>query len=255
LTQLFVTIDQGNSKLKACAWEALGDGIRLRAKQSFQGPGADVPVREWVVSLGGHALAAMSSVAAPAARGDLQRALGEVAEFLQPGPGLKNRCEPPQGVGQDRLFAARGALALAQQGCVVVDAGTALTVDAVTLTAGGSFLGGSIAPGPELLAEVLALRAAQLPQVQAAPGVPAVGLNTEQAIRSGVAHGLRGAASELAVRVAEEVGLVGAPVLLTGGARAFLLEPEPVFLAPCRVEPELVHLGLLAAAGWPTTCP
>lgn len=66
---------------------------------------------------------------------------------------------------------------------------------------------------------------------------------------SGVAIGFAGAARELVQRIGTESGLAAAPLVLTGGARAFLEQPALFGERSLRVEPDLVHLGLLAAAG------
>jgi hypothetical protein len=62
-------------------------------------------------------------------------------------------------------------------------------------------------------------------------------------------HGLRGAAAHLAALVAREAGIEGARVVVTGGARRFLLEPAPIVPAPL-VVPHLVHHGLLLTLGY-----
>jgi pantothenate kinase type III len=68
-------------------------------------------------------------------------------------------------------------------------------------------------------------------------------------LAAGVVHGLRGAAAELVRRIAEETDLVDAPVYLTGGAHALLVQPSAFIARALRVEPNLVHLGLLASIG------
>jgi pantothenate kinase type III len=80
-------------------------------------------------------------------------------------------------------------------------------------------LGGAIAPGLALLERALQAGTAALPLVDAprASRPPALGRGTEAACVAGAWHGLRGAALELCARVAEESGLVGAPVCATGG--------------------------------------
>jgi type III pantothenate kinase len=111
-----------------------------------------------------------------------------------------------------------------------------------------AFLGGAIAPGPALLARALAEGTARLPLVQPDPGAAALGRDTEAAVRAGVSIGFRGAARELALRVAREAGLGEAPLVVTGGARAFLLG-EPLVAGRASIEVEdLVHVGLLVAA-------
>ncbi len=67
--------------------------------------------------------------------------------------GVVNRYETPQQLGSDRWAALIGAHAFTSEPAVVVCAGTATTVDA--LTAEGEFLGGVILPGLALMAEAL----------------------------------------------------------------------------------------------------
>ncbi len=67
--------------------------------------------------------------------------------------GVVNRYDIPQQLGADRWAALIGAHALTDQPAVVVCAGTATTVDA--LTAEGEFLGGIILPGLSLMTQAL----------------------------------------------------------------------------------------------------
>jgi len=175
------------------------------------------------------------------------------AHFLgTPECGLENRCDPPHGVGRDRLFAARGAFHVLGRSALVLDAGSALTVDLLVVprdpAARASFEGGAIAPGPELLARALARGAARLPAVALGVDAPPLGRNTRDAIASGVLHGFRGAARELAARIEAQAQLGELPVVLTGGAAPLLLTPGLFAGRQVRHEPELVHLGLLHAA-------
>jgi len=84
----------------------------------------------------------------------------------------------------------------------VVDMGSAITVDAVALT--GRFLGGTIAPGVDMMLEALRARTAVLPRLRFASEealtpdrVPTLGHTTEEAIRAGVLHGLAGMVARL----------------------------------------------------------
>jgi len=203
--------------------------------------------------------AALSSVAGgprtAAVRARLAAA-GVERVLAAPEPGLAIATRTPETVGHDRLYAARGALerlgAKAGGGALVLDAGTALTVDAVgppgPEDARPRFLGGAIAPGPGLQAKALAREAAQLPEVTPRPGAAAWGRDTAGAIEAGVVVGFRGAAARLLDELGDACALGGAPVVLTGGARAFLLEPEPfVALRALVVDPWLVERGLVAA--------
>jgi len=239
-----LTGDLGNSRSKFRAWSVEdGRAPRLIGSADFDtAPGLGAQVRAWRASAPRIDAVALANVASPAIEAELLEALAARA----PDPGLAIACRAPERVGRDRLFAARGALELLADdaaGAIVIDAGTALTVDAVR--ADRVFLGGAIAPGPALLAQALADGTARLPRVTPRTGVAALGRDTEEALLAGVVIGFRGAARELARAVAEESGLAGAPLFLTGGACGFLIDP-PVFPAARHVE-DLVHLGLLAA--------
>jgi pantothenate kinase type III len=252
-----LTGDLGNSRCKLRLWTVDGEGTpqRILAKDFDTAPGIGAEVSKWIETIPRMDAAALCSVASAELEHELDSVL-DVAmargakgarrgRTSRPDPGLSVACREPESVGRDRLFAARGALEACGESAIVVDAGTALTVDAVR--ADGTFLGGAIAPGPTLLARALSAGTARLPRIEPRPGVPALGDDTQAALRSGVLHGFRGAARELADRIAEESRLTGAPVVLTGGARRYLLDPS-VFAGRRLVEEaDLVHHGLLAA--------
>ena len=249
MLRLRLTCDLGNSRLKLRLWEPASDAPRglleLPLASASELAHGLRRFLEAELAPDTELASALSSVA-DEARTEAVAACLASRGSLTSAPPIANTCRNPERVGADRLWAARGALDLLGASCIVLDAGTALTVDAARLDADGpAFLGGAIAPGPALLAEALERGGARLPAVRARPGAPALGRETAEALAAGVAVGFRGAARELLTRVAAEAGLGGAPVVLTGGARAFLLEPEP--LVALRVEPELVHLGLRAA--------
>src|SRR5205814_3927690 len=124
---------------------------------------------------------------------------------------LEVRVEFPDRVGLDRLAAAVAARFLASEGrqppdtirpAIVIDAGTAITVDLVS--ADGAFEGGVILPGFRLTAEALAAGTNQLPLAtftgQDQPP-PVVGKHTEGAIRSGLFWGAVGAVREVIERM------------------------------------------------------
>ncbi len=97
----------------------------------------------------------------------------------------------PQTLGSDRLVEAYAARKLFPASkLIVVDLGTAITIDCVE---NASFLGGLILPGPSLARQALARATAQLPEVtlsqEMAPFSP--GQSTEACIAIGLAWGLR----------------------------------------------------------------
>jgi len=150
----------------------------------------------------------------------------------------------PQKVGTDRLLCALGAREIAGAPCIVVGAGTAITVDLVD--AEGRFAGGAIAPGFGLAARALHEGTSLLPLVEPGVAVRAAGRDTEEAIRSGIYHFCRGGVRELIARLAAESG-GRAAVVVTGGDAGLLL-PLDVD-AEVREAPELIFHGMSAALG------
>lgn len=162
---------------------------------------------------------------------------------------------PPLSVGQDRLLCALGAFARSEQACIVVDAGTAITVDFVD--GEGVFHGGAIAPGLKMMLRSLhdgtaALPLVELPPVRArdgadvggadAPGVP-FGKTTQEAIRVGVLAAARGLVHHLVDRYAEFYEAYPR-VIATGGDAPRLFDNDPIVE---RVEPDLVLIGMVSA--------
>ena len=148
-------------------------------------------------------------------------------------------------VGMDRLVAAVAVNRLRSNDrpSVVVDAGTAITVD--LLSADGAFLGGSIFPGIEMASRALANDTDLLPQVAIdfAEKPSVVGKSTESAILSGLLWGAVGAIRELVTRMSIEIGQPP-QLFVTGGDAKQLaahLGSEYQFV------PELVLNGIVAA--------
>jgi len=152
----------------------------------------------------------------------------------------------PQRVGIDRLAAAAAAAVVkpAAEGAIIVDCGTAATVDMVA--ADGRFLGGAILPGPTLMARALAQGTSKLPEVRALEHFdppPLPGRNTREAIAAGIGWGMRGAIAELVARGRLVLG-PSAPVILTGGWSRAILPAVP----GATEMPDLVLLGIALAA-------
>ncbi len=142
-------------------------------------------------------------------------------------------------VGPDRICAAAGAFHNGYGEAVIVDAGTAVTVD---LLSSSGFEGGSIFPGCGLLLSSLGKGTAALPDL--APGGSLIDppfRNTADAMVVGSAWGLIGAVRELVQRTVRSSSGVET-VILTGGSAGFLA-PHIGFGA--RVLPDLVFQGLL----------
>lgn len=141
-------------------------------------------------------------------------------------------------VGEDRLLNAAAAFDVLQQACVVVDAGTAITVDFVD--GAGTFHGGAIAPGAQLMLDSLHMRTAQLPEVEFGRPLEPIGHNTMEAMKAGVYHGLRGMVRELVEQYAEHIGQFPM-VVATGGDGNLIFRDHDLV---DRVVPDLTLTGL-----------
>jgi len=159
-------------------------------------------------------------------------------------------------VGADRLLGAWGATLHHGAPLIVVDLGTATTIDVVD--ASGAFAGGAILPGMELGLVSLARRTALLPEVRLRMPDAAIGHDTAAAIRSGVVLGHLGAVREVVARIAAELLPKGGrpTVVATGGvtlaawARDALLLPAGSGLPAIvdAVDPELLLRSLAMLA-------
>jgi type III pantothenate kinase len=129
--------------------------------------------------------------------------------------GIENRYVSPRDVGADRL--ANAVAAKEALGCplIVVDFGTATTLDVVSRD--GAYLGGAILPGPEMSAEALYTKTARLPRVSIDDPGRAIGRSTDLSIRSGIFYGTVGAIDSLIERIHAELG-EPCPAIATGGA-------------------------------------
>lgn len=157
-------------------------------------------------------------------------------------------------VGIDRLLNAIAANRIRQprQTALVVDTGTAVTVDCINSE--GIFRGGAILPGVRMSARALHLYTSTLPHIEAArmfSEVPhPIGRHTEAAIDSGLYWGHVGAVRELILRMRDELASFdpvkddNTLVLITGGA-APLLKPH---FSLASFEPQLALQGLALAA-------
>jgi type III pantothenate kinase len=153
---------------------------------------------------------------------------------------IENLTRAPERVGHDRLLAALAAYARTNAATIVVDAGTAITVDYVD--ARGRFQGGAILPGPLIAARALHRYTEALPRVEVEKPCALVGRDTEEAMRSGVYWGTVGAVEGMIARLRREAG--AAPVLITGGDGEWLA--AEIGLAD-RFQPHLTLEGLRLA--------
>ncbi len=101
---------------------------------------------------------------------------------------LKNKYKYPQHAGYDRLLNSLGAIVFYRAPAIIVDFGTAITIDVVS--ANKEFLGGVIVPGISLLLKSLRQNTALLPLVEPKKPSQMLGKDTKSAMLSGVFYGI-----------------------------------------------------------------
>lgn len=166
------------------------------------------------------------------------------AKFYEVNPGMQtglgNRYEDPEAVGADRIVNAVATGRYYGFPAIIVDIGTATTVEAVD--ADGCYLGGAILTGLNVALDALIARTAKLPSVDlTVEPSRAIATNTPDSIRSGFVYGYAGAIDALIRRLRDEMGSGDLRAVATGG-------PAPVITRHCQeigvVDQDLTLKGL-----------
>lgn len=236
-------VDIGNSRVK---WRLADGGFRGGGLFPIP-PGADpTPIFDaaWG-TLEPPSLIAVSNVAGRESGERLQRWCGDrwgiPPSFARATPsccGVINGYRDPSRLGVDRWIALIGARALESGSVLVVDCGTALTVD--LLDGEGCHRGGMILPGLRLMAEALR-RGTRIPPIEDPDfqTAPLLGASTEECIAAGGVAAAAGAVEWALHRVTS--GGEGPISLITGGDAGLLL---PLLTGNRRHEPDLIFHGL-----------
>jgi type III pantothenate kinase len=134
------------------------------------------------------------------------------------GPGVKTGMpilyDNPKDVGADRIVNGIAAYEKYHDACIVVDFGTATTVDLISKK--GEYIGGAIAPGLSISLEALFQRASKLPRIEIVKPKEVVGKNTVTSIQAGVFYGYVGLVDGIVNRIQKEYK-IQAKVVATGG--------------------------------------
>ena len=168
-----------------------------------------------------------------------ERYFGFPPLVLEPGvrTGMPILYDNPKEVGADRIANAVAAYDLYGGPSIVVDFGTANTIEAISEK--GEYLGGAIFPGIEISMDALFGRAAALRRVELVPPKHVIGKSTVESIQSGCVFGYSGQVDALVDRFRAELG--ECTVLATGG----LAEPILAFSRTIQhYEPWLTLQGL-----------
>jgi type III pantothenate kinase len=150
-----------------------------------------------------------------------QRYFGFEALVIEPGvrTGMPILYDNPKDVGADRIANAVAAYDLYGGPSIVVDFGTANTIDAIS--AKGEYLGGAIFPGIEISMDALFARAAALRRVELVAPKNVIGKSTIEAVQSGAIYGFSGQVDAVVERFEAELG--DSTVVATGGQAELIM--------------------------------
>jgi len=151
----------------------------------------------------------------------------------------------PARVGVDRICAACGALPGSARNAIIVDAGSAITVD---LVLDRRFLGGLIMAGPQMALSALHQCTAQLPDLTLAEVRGDAFDDTAPAMRTGATVGAVGAIRAAVELLESRASRRSIPVWLTGGHAPRLESRLP---SRWKYVPGLTLIGLAAIANQP----
>jgi type III pantothenate kinase len=238
---VILAIDSGNSRIK---W-GLHDGAKWLRGEEVERHDIELVERAW------HSLPPPSKVVACNVAGDIAQArLARMLTRWNVTPiwctsqkfqcGVANAYDDPTQLGADRWAALIGARHLYKRACIVVNCGTALTVDA--LTGEGHFLGGLIAPGFALMLQSLAQNTAGLkPRSGEFQQLPR---STADAIHTGAIATSLGAVAHMTMAM-QRAGHAPRCCILSGGNAALI---KPHLLLEVKEVRHLVLEGLVRIA-------
>jgi len=174
----------------------------------------------------------------------VQRYFGVTAVVVEPGvnASMPILYENPSEVGADRILNGVAAYEKFGKGLgrplIVVDFGTATTLDAIT--AKGEYLGGAICPGVQISADALFQRAARLPRIDVRKPPRVIGRTTVGAMEAGLFWGYVGMVEGLVRRMSDELG--GQALCIATGGLAEVIAPETSLIE--HVDADLTLHGL-----------
>ena len=241
---MILTIDVGNTTIQGGLFEGEKPVLQFRrsTNASLSSDELGLFLRD-VIRLNGFDHTKVSRIACCSVVPAINHSLSNA--FIQAGikTGLKLKYSNPKEIGADRIAAAIGAITIKKDtDLIIVDMGTATTVDVVT--AGREYSGGAIIPGIGMSVHSLADGTAQLPSVEVKQPEKICGTSTIEAIQSGIFFGQAGAIRELCELFEKNVFGGKRPYIIGTGGFARLFENYGIF---DQIVPDLVLRGLLTA--------
>ena len=135
---------------------------------------------------------------------------------------VKNKYNPPEDVGIDRLVDSVAAVKLYGSPSVILDIGTCLVFNAVS--SDNEYLGGSIIPGLNMAADSLASSTALLRPVELRIPKNIIGKNSIESIQSGIILGYTELIKGVYKKYSEKISAKkDSPLIITGGGAELIL--------------------------------
>ena len=153
--------------------------------------------------------------------------------------GLNIKMDNPKAVGGDRIVAAVAAIARYEGPIIIIDMGTATTMDVVDRA--GNYIGGVILPGVKVALNSLVSNTAQLPRINLDVPRRVIGKNTVECMRNGIMLGNAAMLDGLIDWTEAELGET-ATLVSTGGMARFI---TPLCRHSITYDPDLLLRGLL----------
>lgn len=253
---MILALDVGNSQILAGLFDNETDTVHVGFRKSSRTPASSDELGLFLQSAiraNGHDPAQITRIACCSVvpdtiyslRNCCRRYFGIDPFILGAGAktGLKIRYRNPLELGADRVAAAiAGARLYPESNLVILDFGTATTIDAVTTER--EHLGGIILPGIRIQMEALEQNTARLPSVEIRSDVSLLGRSTTECIQAGLYYGTRAAVASLTRDIREKFLAKGPCRVIATGGFARLFEGDGLF---DELIPDLVLLGLKRA--------
>lgn len=242
---MLLVIDAGNTRVK---WAQVGQDGRLFAQQAAVYDKLEESEIKEAIALVDKIV--ISNVAGNAVQAQLQAMIpqGKATLFAKPSLedcGVVNLYQQLDTLGMDRWASVIAAWHMNKQPSVVINAGTAITVDLITRdnrSRQGTYLGGSIMPGLQLMYRALADNAADLPN-DVKGEYAAFPKKTADAIESGCINAIVGGVV-LQLKLLEKQSAFLPKVLISGGDAVKIAEALNLQLKRIKIVDNLVLHGL-----------
>ena len=242
---MLLCIDSGNSKTKWAVFNSAGEIVDFGSGLNSELADLAFP------SASAYQRIIVSNVAGAAHQASIiKRLASKLPMHTVQSPavmaGLRNHYQVAQALGSDRFSAMMAAYCMQKASCVVVSAGTAVTIDALSVHGTqADFLGGWILPGLHLKQQSLTQAAAQLPETSFS-SKPAeqtkFARNTEDAMQFGALNAVVGAIKEMSAALTANDNKP--PHIIISGGDAALIKIGLAVTTPCSIVDNLVLHGL-----------